>query len=61
MSDPMTVEVATVNDKRVTPHRAPERSVMPWFGQLKSYAKGKSHNMKSIRASIARGWGSGGK
>ena len=28
-----------------------------WFGAFKSYAKGKSHSMNDIRASIANGRG----
>jgi bifunctional DNA-binding transcriptional regulator/antitoxin component of YhaV-PrlF toxin-antitoxin module len=27
----------------------------PWFGSLKRYGQGKRHDMKSVRASIARG------
>ena len=31
------------------------RSLPSWFGVFKKYARGKSHRMEDIRASIAKG------
>jgi bifunctional DNA-binding transcriptional regulator/antitoxin component of YhaV-PrlF toxin-antitoxin module len=30
-----------------------------WVGSLRRYARGKSHRLRDIRRSIARGWASG--
>lgn len=32
----------------------PQADPAPWFGCLRAYAAGKSHDMESIRANIAR-------
>ena len=32
----------------------PVANPAPWFGSLRAYAKGKTHDMESIRACIAR-------
>ena len=32
----------------------PKPTGAPWFGSLKAYAKGKSHDLEAIRASIAK-------
>jgi bifunctional DNA-binding transcriptional regulator/antitoxin component of YhaV-PrlF toxin-antitoxin module len=59
--DTIQVEPATVKGKRVWVLVPPQTPTTPWFGCLRKYAKGKSHDMKAIRKSIERGWGSGGK
>ena len=53
--DKLCVDATMVEGQRVWV-LWPERPLaMPWFGKLKRYAKGKSHRMRDIRASIAKG------
>jgi bifunctional DNA-binding transcriptional regulator/antitoxin component of YhaV-PrlF toxin-antitoxin module len=35
----------------------PDMSEQKWFGSLKEYAKGKRHDMVSIRSSVRKRWG----
>ncbi len=53
--DMLRAEPGVINGERVWILRPAERPAMPWFAKLKRFAKGKSHDMKFIRASIARG------
>lgn len=53
--DTIHVERSIVDGKPVWLLRPPESLEMPWFGSLKRFARGKPHDMESIRKSIAEG------
>ncbi|NQT54561.1 AbrB/MazE/SpoVT family DNA-binding domain-containing protein [bacterium] len=51
--DRIELEPAEVDGQQVWVLRPKEPLEMPWFGRFREYARGKPHDMKSIRKSIA--------
>jgi bifunctional DNA-binding transcriptional regulator/antitoxin component of YhaV-PrlF toxin-antitoxin module len=53
--DALVVDQRVVDGRRVWLLSPADRIETPWFGSLRRYARGKRHDMDSVRASIARG------
>ena len=51
----LNVERAVVNGEQVWLLKPVGHAEMSFFGSLKRFARGKPHDMNSVRASIARG------
>ena len=50
--DAIVVGVKTVGGKRVWLLRPADRIETPWFGRLARYARGKRHDLRSVRRSV---------
>ena len=57
--DELQLERRVLDGKAAWVIRARRESTMPWFGALRDFAKGKRHDMHSIRTSIGRRVGEG--
>lgn len=51
--DDLILERHFMNGSLVWVLRSPQVGSCPWYGKLKAYAAGKSHDIESIRQSIA--------
>ncbi len=51
--DALIVDSLVVDGEKVWVIKPAVDIETPWFGSLRSYAKGKRHDMKSIRKSVA--------
>jgi bifunctional DNA-binding transcriptional regulator/antitoxin component of YhaV-PrlF toxin-antitoxin module len=52
--DALVVDAKVIDGKRVWLLSPADRIATPWFASLKRYGKGKPHDMKSVRESIAK-------
>lgn len=53
--DAVEVEAAMVGSEKLWVLKPVRHDSPPWFGRFRHFAKGKPHDMQSVRASIARG------
>ncbi len=51
--DALIVDARIVDGEKVWVLKPAAEVETPWFGRLRRYAKGKRHDMKSIRKSVA--------
>jgi bifunctional DNA-binding transcriptional regulator/antitoxin component of YhaV-PrlF toxin-antitoxin module len=52
--DSLVVDDKVVDGRRVWLLTPAERMETPWFARLKGYARGKRHDLRSVRSSIER-------
>ena len=52
--DAIAVDVKMLDGKRVWLLRPADRIETPWFGRLGRYARGKRHDLRSVRRSVEK-------